>query len=42
MAASGSAASRRRHADLRVVFLALFVVYYAINWKYLSSVWPLS
>ncbi|MBS1236064.1 MAG: cytochrome oxidase subunit [Proteobacteria bacterium] len=24
------------------IFLALFVVYYAINWKYLSSVWPLS
>ncbi|MEK7304210.1 MAG: cbb3-type cytochrome c oxidase subunit I [Pseudomonadota bacterium] len=24
------------------IFLALFVVYYFINWKYLSSVWPLS
>jgi cytochrome c oxidase subunit 1 len=25
-----------------LIFLALFVVYYFINWKYLSSVWPLS
>lgn len=24
------------------VFLGLFVVYYAVNWKYLSSVWPMS
>jgi len=23
-------------------FLAIFVVYYAVNWKYLASVWPLS
>ena len=23
-------------------FLAIFVIYYAINWKYLASVWPLS
>jgi cytochrome c oxidase subunit 1 len=22
-------------------FLAVFVVYYAINWKYLASVWPM-
>jgi len=24
-----------------ITFLAIFVVYYFINWKYLSSVWPL-
>jgi cytochrome c oxidase subunit 1 len=24
------------------VFLGLFVVYYAVNWKYLASVWPMS
>jgi cytochrome c oxidase subunit 1 len=23
-------------------FLAIFVIYYAINWKYLASVWPLA
>ncbi len=23
-------------------FLAIFVIYYAVNWKYLASVWPLS
>ena len=27
---------------LALFFLAVFVVYYAINWKYLASVWPLS
>jgi cytochrome c oxidase subunit 1 len=27
---------------LALLFLAIFVVYYAINWKYLASVWPLS
>jgi cytochrome c oxidase subunit 1 len=27
---------------LALFFLAIFVVYYAINWKYLASVWPLS
>jgi len=27
---------------LAIFFLAIFVVYYAINWKYLSSVWPMS
>ena len=27
---------------LALVFLTMFVVYYAINWKYLASVWPLS
>jgi len=27
---------------LALLFLATFVVYYAINWKYLASVWPLS
>jgi cytochrome c oxidase subunit 1 len=27
---------------LAMVFLTIFVVYYAINWKYLSSVWPMS
>jgi cytochrome c oxidase subunit 1 len=27
---------------LAVFFLAIFVVYYAINWKYLASVWPMS
>jgi len=25
-----------------IFFLAIFVVYYAVNWKYLASVWPLS
>jgi len=24
------------------MFLAIFVVYYFINWKYLASVWPMS
>ena len=27
---------------LALFFLFVFVVYYAINWKYLASVWPLS
>jgi cytochrome c oxidase subunit 1 len=27
---------------MAIFFLAVFVVYYAINWKYLSSVWPMS
>lgn len=27
---------------LALVFLLMFVVYYAINWKYLASVWPMS
>jgi cytochrome c oxidase subunit 1 len=27
---------------LAVFFLAIFVVYYAVNWKYLASVWPMS
>jgi cytochrome c oxidase subunit 1 len=27
---------------LALVFLAIFVAYYAVNWKYLSSVWPMS
>ena len=27
---------------LAIFFLAIFVVYYAINWKYLASVWPMS
>jgi cytochrome c oxidase subunit 1 len=27
---------------LAIFFLAVFVVYYAINWKYLASVWPMS
>jgi cytochrome c oxidase subunit 1 len=27
---------------LAMVLLVSFVVYYFINWKYLSSVWPLS
>jgi cytochrome c oxidase subunit 1 len=27
---------------LALFFLAVFVVYYAVNWKYLASVWPLS
>ncbi|MFN2309345.1 MAG: cbb3-type cytochrome c oxidase subunit I [Gammaproteobacteria bacterium] len=26
---------------LALMFLTIFVVYYAINWKYLASVWPL-
>ncbi len=25
-----------------ILFLAIFVAYYAVNWKYLSSVWPMS
>jgi cytochrome c oxidase subunit 1 len=25
-----------------IFFLAVFVIYYAVNWKYLASVWPLS
>jgi cytochrome c oxidase subunit 1 len=27
---------------LAVFFLAIFVIYYAVNWKYLASVWPMS
>ena len=27
---------------MAIFFLAIFVVYYAINWKYLASVWPMS
>ena len=27
---------------MAIFFLAVFVVYYAINWKYLASVWPMS
>jgi cytochrome c oxidase subunit 1 len=27
---------------MAIFFLATFVVYYAINWKYLASVWPMS
>jgi cytochrome c oxidase subunit 1 len=27
---------------LAVFFLGVFVVYYAVNWKYLASVWPIS
>jgi len=27
---------------LAVFFLAIFVVYYAVNWKYLASVWPMA
>ena len=27
---------------LAIFFLAIFVLYYAVNWKYLASVWPLS
>ena len=27
---------------MAIFFLAVFVVYYAVNWKYLSSVWPMS
>ena len=26
---------------LAMVFLVAFVLYYFINWKYLSTVWPL-
>ena len=25
-----------------IFFLAVFIIYYAINWKYLASVWPMS
>ena len=27
---------------LAIVFLVAFVLYYFVNWKYLSTVWPLS
>jgi len=27
---------------LALVFLTAFVLYYFVNWKYLSTVWPLS
>ena len=27
---------------LAILFLAIFVAYYAVNWKYLASVWPMS
>jgi len=27
---------------MALFFLAIFVVYYAVNWKYLASVWPMS
>ncbi len=27
---------------MALVFLAIFVVYYAVNWKYLASVWPMA
>ena len=27
---------------LAIFFLAVFVIYYAVNWKYLASVWPMS
>ena len=27
---------------LALLFLTIFIVYYAINWKYLAAVWPLS
>jgi len=27
---------------MAIFFLAVFIVYYAINWKYLASVWPMS
>jgi cytochrome c oxidase subunit I len=28
--------------SLAMVFLVAFVLYYFVNWKYLSTVWPLS
>ena len=27
---------------LALVFLTAFVLYYFVNWKYLSTVWPIS
>jgi len=27
---------------MALFFLTVFVVYYAVNWKYLASVWPMS
>ena len=27
---------------LALFFLVVFVLYYAVNWKYLASVWPMS
>ena len=27
---------------LALFFLLVFILYYAVNWKYLASVWPLS
>jgi cytochrome c oxidase subunit 1 len=28
--------------NLALIFLVSFVLYYFVNWKYLSTVWPLS
>ena len=39
---TASPASRRRAPSLAMVFLVAFVLYYFINWKYLSQVWGLS
>ena len=33
--------SRRERSSLALVFLVSFVLYYFVNWKYLSTVWPL-
>jgi len=38
---SGHAASASGTFVLAMVFLVSFVLYYFINWKYLSTVWPL-
>ena len=27
---------------MAIFFLVVFVLYYAVNWKYLASVWPMS
>ncbi len=33
---------RRVPSTLAMVFLVSFILYYFVNWKYLSTVWPLS
>lgn len=39
---NGAAFNAKGTLVFAFVFLGLFVVYYAVNWKYLASVWPMS
>lgn len=39
---SGAAFNAKGTLVFAFIFLGLFVVYYAVNWKYLASVWPMS